>query len=133
MSESIRRIENRSKCFGTDSIDPTCEGVAMLASEGQEKNAEHVAGIGINEAVAEWIRAALEIRIGDRAAGNDEQEAVQTVLEIVRDYTVDAAHSIVYQRRMDTIERELRRTPADKQEERRLTKMRRILRARGIG
>jgi hypothetical protein len=112
--------------------DSTC-GEQTMKVEMLSDGEEHIAGLGINEAVAEWIRDALDIRIGERAALDEEAEAVETVLEIVHAYAVGAAHTITIQRRQATVERELGRTPADFAEDRRKAQMRRILAGKVIG
>lgn len=83
-------------------------------------------GVVLDQTTVEWITAALELRISPR--GNDGDEAVGIVLEIVRAYAEEQACSIVIQRRQATVESELEQTQKDRENTRREKKVSRLVR-----
>lgn len=62
-------------------------------------------GAVLSPEAASWIATALELRISHR--GNDSDEAVETVLEIIRGFAEERAKSILICRRQEIVAREL--------------------------
>lgn len=91
-----------------------------------------IVGLGVTKAVADWVYIALSIRIGDRAADGEEQEAATAVTGILRALVEETAHTIAIQRRQATVEREMRRTCEDKCDQSRRRRVKRILAGKSV-
>ena len=89
-------------------------------------------GITMDEPTAEWVDAALELRISPR--GNDGEEAVGIIVGMIRRFAEERAKSIVISRRQKTVIAELKADRAiDKMEKRRLARVKAILDGDVIG